>query len=54
MNKTIFREYDIRGIVDTDFMISETDRLANAIGFFISEQKLSSKHIIIADEHKWQ
>jgi phosphomannomutase len=47
MNKTIFREYDIRGIVDTDFMISETDRLANAIGFFISEQKLPSKRIII-------
>ncbi len=48
MNKTIFREYDIRGVVDTDFMISETDRLANAIGFFISEQKCVSRSIVIA------
>lgn len=47
MNKTIFREYDIRGVVDTDFMISETDRLANAIGFFINEQESVSRCIII-------
>lgn len=47
MNKAIFREYDIRGIVDTDFIVSETGRLANAIGFFINEQKFSSKRIII-------
>ena len=39
LNKSIFREYDIRGVVDLDFPNSVVENLGKAFGTYIARQK---------------
>lgn len=47
MKNTIFREYDIRGIVDTEMPINEAYDLGRAIAFYLTQQNSAFKTIAI-------
>lgn len=47
MRDAIFREYDIRGIVDCDFHLSEVRDLAKAIAYYFKEQQPTIKTIAL-------
>jgi len=47
MDNKIFREYDIRGIVGTQLLIENVDRLADAILTYFLQQKPNLKKIIV-------
>jgi len=54
MNSAIFREYDIRGIVNEEFMIEEVYDLARAMAYFLVQAKSSVKTVAVgmdAREH---
>jgi phosphomannomutase/phosphoglucomutase len=48
MQDVIFREYDIRGVVDTELIVQETYDLARAIAFYLKEQNQQLKTVAIA------
>ena len=47
MNKNIFREYDIRGLIDTELKIEETYELAKAIITYLKEKHSDLTSIVI-------
>jgi len=47
LHDTIFREYDIRGIVGTQLLIDQTYSLACAIAYFLKQQKPTLRTIAI-------
>jgi len=48
MKETIFREYDIRGLVDTELIIDEMYDLGCAIAFYLLEVNSAVKKIVVA------
>lgn len=40
MNSSVFREYDIRGLVDVDMTVEDVQRLGRAFGTYLAERKV--------------
>jgi len=47
MKDTIFREYDIRGKVDTEFVVEDAYNLARAIAYYFVQQQPKTKTIAV-------
>src|SRR5438477_7790219 len=50
MNKNVFREYDIRGIVGVDLIVDEIYQLAQAIGYNIIQKNPQARTILIGQD----
>jgi phosphomannomutase / phosphoglucomutase len=50
MKDTVFREYDIRGIVDSELSLSHMYQLGRAIFAYCSDQKKTSKTVLLGQD----
>lgn len=50
MNPQIFREYDIRGVVDQDFDVADVERIGLAFGTYVRER--GGKRLAVGRDHR--